>query len=224
MISARAALTLALLWLPASALGANAVNGKALYDTFCSGCHGSPPRGGPEKAAGMPSVIRDAINGTVPAMSAFRAFPNPPPIGQRGFTDAQLADIAEYLLSLALPPPGPAIPEFDYTDLWWNESESGWGFNIIQHASHNIFGVIYTYEAPNRPMWFVVPGGTWTSSTTFTGKLYRVTGSPGNLAFRGGDVTLLGDLVLLFTDRDHATLDYTVDGIHTRKQITRQPF
>ena len=35
---------------------------------------------------------------------------------------------------------------------------------------------------------------------------------------------ILGDLVLLFTDRDNATVDYTVDGIHTRKQITRQPF
>ena len=51
-----------------------------------------------------------------------------------------------------------------------------------------------------------------------------MTGSPGNAAFKGGDVTELGDLVLLFTDREHATLDYTVDGIHTRKQIVRQPF
>ena len=169
-------------------------------------------------------MIRAAINGTVPAMSAFRTFPNPPPANQRGFSDAQLADIAEYLLSLALPAPGPAIPEFDYTDLWWNANESGWGFNIIQHASHNIFGVIYAYDTPNRPMWFVLPGGTWTSSTTFTGKLYRVTGSPGNMDFKPGDVTELGDLVLLFTDRDHATLDYTVNGIHTRKQIMRQPF
>src|SRR5204863_9197069 len=142
-----------LLPLAFAVLGANAVNGKALYDTFCSGCHGSPPRGGPEKAAGQPQVIRDAINGVSPAMAAFRTFPNPPPIGQRGFTDAQLADIAEYILSLALPPAGAAVPEFDYTDLWWTASESGWGFNAIQHTSHNIFGVIYAYEAPNRPVW-----------------------------------------------------------------------
>ncbi len=219
-----AALLLACLAAAPAARAASATNGKALYDTFCSGCHGSPPRGGPEKAAGLPSVIRDAINVNVPAMSTFRAFPNPPPINQRGFTDAQLADIAEYLLSLALPAPGPAIPEFDYTDLWWNASESGWGMNIIQHASHNIFGVIYTYDVPNRPMWFVLPGGTWTSSTTFTGKIYRVTGSPGNMNFKPGDVTELGDLVLLFTDEGHATLDYTVNAIHTRKSITRQPF
>ena len=220
----RAAVLASALWLPLAVQGASAANGKTLYDTFCEGCHGSPPRGGVEKAAGMPSLIRDAINTTVPAMTTFRTFPNPPPVGQRGFTDAQLADIAEYLLSLALPAPGPAVPGFDYTDLWWNSNESGWGFNIIQHASNNIFGVIYTYETPNRPTWFVLPGGTWTSSTTFTGKIYRVTGAPGNVPFRGGDVTELGDLVLLFTDRDHATLDYTVNGIHTRKQVMRQPF
>ena len=98
------------------------------------------------------------------------------------------------------------------------------GLNIIQHVSHNIFGVIYAYDSPNRPSWFVLTGGMWTSSTTFTGKLYRVTGSPGNMAFKAGDVNELGDLALLFTDREHATLDYTVNGIHTRKQIMRQPF
>ncbi len=151
------ALAIALLAVATAAHGASSANGKTLYDTFCSGCHGTPPRGGPEKAAGLPSVIRDAINGVSPAMAAFRTFPNPPPVGQRGFTDAQLADIAEYILSLALPPPPPAVPEFDYTDLWWNSAESGWGFNIIQHASHNIFGVIYAYEAPNRPTWSCSP-------------------------------------------------------------------
>ena len=224
MNAVRATLLALLPWLPAAADAASATNGRALYDTFCEGCHGMPPRGGIEKAAGMPQVIRDAINTNVPAMVTFRVFPNPPPAGNRGFTDAQLADIAEYLLSLALPAPGPAIPEFDYTDLWWNASESGWGFNIIQHASHNIFGVIYAYEAPNRPTWIVLPGGKWTSSTTFTGMIYRVTGAPATVPFRGGDVTPLGDLVLLFSDRDHATLDYTVNGIHVRKEIMRQPF
>ena len=51
-----------------------------------------------------------------------------------------------------------------------------------------------------------------------------MTGAPANAAFRSGDVTELGDLVLLFTDSGHATVDYTVSGIHTHKQILRQPF
>jgi len=38
------------------------------------------------------------------------------------------------------------VPAFDYTDLWWNAGESGWGLNLMQHASNVIFGVMYTYD------------------------------------------------------------------------------
>jgi cytochrome c553 len=202
---------------------ASVANGESLYATFCAACHGSPPRGGAEKGANDPAEIRNAV-ATVSAMSTFRTFPNAPPAGQRGFTDSQVADLAAYIGSLAIPPAGPAVPAFDYSDLWYTPSESGWGFNIVQHASSNIFGVIYAYEAPNRPVWMVMPGGVWTSSTTFTGKIYRVTAAAAGTPFVLGDVTELGDLVLLFADESHASVDYTVNGIHTRKQITRQPF
>ena len=38
-------------------------------------------------------------------------------------------------------------PFADFTDLWWGgPSESGWGLNLIQHPSNQIFGVWYTYE------------------------------------------------------------------------------
>ena len=30
-------------------------------------------------------------------------------------------------------------PSCDYTDLWWNPAESGWGLNIVQHPTRNIF-------------------------------------------------------------------------------------
>ncbi len=195
-------------------------NGQALYASTCNSCHGTPPLGGPELAANNPSLIRQAINGTVPgvntaAMSFLRGV----------YSDAQLADIAAYVGSIVSNgPPAPPTPAFDYTDLWWNPSESGWGFNIIQHASNNIFGVIYTYAAPNVPMWFVLPGGTWTSPATFTGNLYRVTGSPGSRAFKPGDVTQVGNATLLFSGANNATLTYSVDGVQVTKAIERQPF
>ena len=188
-------------------------NGQALYQGTCNSCHGTPPIGGPETAANNPTRIKNAIN-TIGAMQFMRGM----------YTDAQLADIAAYIASLQLGPPPPPAPIFDYTDLWWNPNESGWGFNIIQHVSNNIFGVIYTYDAPNRPMWYVLPGGTWTSSATFTGKLYRVTGSPGNTAFRAGDVTEVGNATLLFNGANNATLTYSVNGVQVSKAIERQPF
>jgi hypothetical protein len=192
----------------------SATAGQSLYNTFCLFCHGSPPRGGADRAAGNPALIRNAIN-TMPAMVSFQAV---------GFTDTQLADIAQYIRSLNLPPAGPAIPAFNYGDLWWTAAESGWGLNLVQHASNNIFGVVYTYEAPNRPAWFVMAGGRWTSSTTFTGPLYRAAGAPSSMAYRPGSVSHVGEMVILFSDNASATVDYSVNGTHVTKQVTRQPF
>ncbi len=213
-MTSRLALALLLVLAGAQAHGQSVSNGQSLYNGTCNSCHGTPPVGGPERAANAPSVIRNAIN-SVGAMQFMRGM----------YSDAQLADIAAYIGSLQSGGGGGSTtPLFDYTDLWWNPLESGWGFNIIQHPSNQIFGVIFTYESPNRPMWFVLPGGTWTSSATFTGNLYRVTGSPGNQAFKGGVVTQVGTATILFNSANAATFTYSVDGAQVTKSIVRQPF
>lgn len=215
----------ALAWLAAAVLSAlpaaaqSISRGQSLYGNICRSCHGFPPSGGPERAEGDPAVIQAAINTRVPAMSFLRGV----------LTSSDIADIAAYLGSLLNPsgPPTPAVPAFDYSDLWWNPAESGWGLNLIQHASHVIFGVMYTYEAPNRATWFVLPGGTWSSPTTFGGPLYRVTGPAFNAAtFDPGAVNVrqVGAATLDFTDRDHGTFAFSVDGTPVTKSITRQPF
>ena len=211
---ARGALALFLVQAGAAAHAQSVANGRSLYEGTCNSCHGTPPVGGAEKGANAPAVIANAIN-NIGAMRFLRG----------RYSDAQLADIAAYIGSFqsgGVPPP-PA-PLFDYTDLWWNPGESGWGFNIIQHPSNQIFAVIYTYTAPNRPAWFVFPGGTWTSSATFTGPLYRVTGSPGNATFKPGEVFQVGTATLLFNGANNATLSYSVDGVQVSKVIERQPF
>ena len=200
---------------PAAAQSAS--NGQQLYEAYCVVCHGSPPVGGPERAAGNPSLIRNAINGGVPAMTFLRSI----------VTDADINDIAAYLLQLANPNPQPAVPAFDFTDLWWNAAESGWGLNLIQHSSNVVFGVMYTYEAPNRATWFVLPGGTWSSPFVYTGAIYRVTGPPfNNPSFNPAlvGVTQVGLATLTFSDRNNGTFAFTVDGVRVTKTITRQPF
>jgi cytochrome c553 len=201
------------------AFAQSAANGKSLYDGTCNSCHGTPPAGGPELAPNNPSRIKAAINGGVPAMSFMRGM----------YSDAQLADIAAYIASLQSggtpPPPAIPVPQFDYSDLWFNPNESGWGFNVIQHASNNIFGVIFTYDVPRRPMWFVLPGGTWTADNIFTGSLYRVTGAPGSAAnFSVGAPVQVGTATIRFTDRDHASFTYSVDGTQVTRLIERQTF
>lgn len=210
-------LALVLAGASATAFAADPVHGRSLYDSTCNSCHGSPPAGGAATAPNDPARIKAAINGGQPAMSFMRGM----------YSDADLADIAAYIASaqgIDPPPSGPPVPAFNYSDLWWNPTESGWGFNIIQHPSNVIFAVVYTYIAPNRPMWFVMPGGAWSSPSNFSGKLYRVTGSPGNAAFRGGDVVEVGIASIAFNGANDAVLTYSVDGATVAKSITRQPF
>jgi cytochrome c5 len=202
----------------APAAAQSAANGQQLYESYCVVCHGSPPVGGPERAAGNPALIRNAINGGVPAMTFLRSV----------MTDADINDIAAYLLQLANPNQQPAVPAFDYTDLWWGgESESGWGLNLIQHPSNKLFAVMYTYEAPNRATWFVLPDGAWSSPFVYTGAIYRASGPAlSNPAFNPAlvRVSQLGLATLTFTDRNNGTFAFTIDGVRVTKTISRQPF
>lgn len=119
------------------------------------------------------------------------------------------------------------LPAFDYSDLWWNAAESGWGLNLIQHASNVIFGVMYTYDTTGKPMWLVLPGGAWTSSTVFTGAFYRVTGPPfTSPTFNPAAVNVrqVGTATLTFSGRDTGTFAFSVDGQQVSKAIARQPF
>jgi hypothetical protein len=118
---------------------------------------------------------------------------------------------------------GPAI---DYTDLWWNPNESGWGLNLVQHPSRVIFGVWYTYEQDGTRTWYVMPGGAWTSATTYTGTLYATAGPPFDAPFKSDQVETrqVGTATLTFSNANSGTFAYSVDGVSGTKSITRQPF
>jgi hypothetical protein len=95
---------------------------------------------------------------------------------------------AAIVIALALPAGAQVTPAANYTDLWYLPAESGWGVSFTQHAGSNqVFAVWYTYDprAPDaaspgryRPLWIVMPGGTWTSPTTVQGAAYVTNGSP----------------------------------------------
>ena len=64
---------------------------------------------------------------------------------------------------------------WDYTDIWWDPSESGWGLTMAQHGN-NIFAVWYTYDTSGQPTYFIVSGGVFSGPDTFTGDVYTTTG------------------------------------------------
>jgi hypothetical protein len=119
-----------------------------------------------------------------------------------------------------------AAPAADYTDLWWNPGESGWGLNLVQHPSRVIFGVWFTYEADGTRTWYVMPSGSWTSSNTYAGPLYATLGPPFTSQFdpKSVEVRQVGNATLTFSGADNGTFAYTVDGVSGTKSITRQPF
>lgn len=116
----------------------------------------------------------------------------------------------------------------DYTDLWWGgDSQSGWGLNLMQHATRNIFAVWYTYDATGRMMWYVIPGGTWTSANVFSGTIYATSGPPASGATFSPDAVqrrAVGSGTVTFSDANNGTFAFVINGVTGSKPITRQPF
>ena len=117
---------------------------------------------------------------------------------------------------------GTAVP--NYTDLWWNANESGWGMNLNQQGD-TIFATVFTYAADRRNLWLVASSLARQPNGSFAGPLYRSTGPAFNAnPWTANALTQVGTLAIAFSGPDSATLVYTVNGITVSKVITRQRF
>ena len=118
-----------------------------------------------------------------------------------------------------------AAGPLDYTSMWWaGEAENGWGMSITQHGTVQ-FNALYVYDSAGKPMWYVMPGGTWNSTfTTYSGAIYQPTGAP----FSNYNTAQLnvgaspGNVSIEFTSVNNAVLRYTINGVSGQKNITRQ--
>ena len=116
----------------------------------------------------------------------------------------------------------------NYTAMWWNALESGWGFNV-NHQGDTIFATLFTYDASGNPLWLVLANGARQGGgTTYTGDLYRTTGSPFNavpfVPSAASDVVKVGTMTVNFTGANDATLSYNVNGVIVNKAITKEVF
>ncbi len=150
------------------------------------------------------------------------------------FTDADHA-VLDYLINdvpgskvitRQLFGPPAAFGGADRGDMWWGgPTQNGWGMPIIrQYASY--FMVWFTYDATGAPTWFVIPAPTIAADGTWSGRIYRTTGSPwigrtydaSQLA-----VTDAGSFTLTFIG-DLGVFQYNVDGHTGTLNLDRQLF
>jgi len=119
---------------------------------------------------------------------------------------------------------GTTAPAVDYTDLWWNPNESGWGVSITQQYGV-MFLAWYVYSASGNPVWYVAPDCVVVGSGC-TGAVYSTIGPPLGPTFNPGAVmaSSVGTITASFSDANNGTISYTVNGVSGTKQITRQLF
>ena len=112
----------------------------------------------------------------------------------------------------------------NFTDLWWNPSEPGWGINL-NHQGDIIFATLYTYDVDGTPMWLFMSNGDKQADGSFAGTLYRATGPVFNASpWSAITPTAVGTMRLTFSAPDTGTLTYSVNGLNVNKSITRYAF
>ena len=142
-------------------------------------------------------------------------------------TSFHIDDVALSVTTSTTTPP----PSSNYSDIWWNPSESGWGLTIADHETQ-LFAVWYTYRQDGSPTWFVIPGGTFSQGRRiFTGDIYQTTGPRYDAAsFNPNAVTVtrVGNMSLDFAPpglaAGSALFSYTIGSVSGAKQVQRQPF
>ena len=119
---------------------------------------------------------------------------------------------------------GTSAPAINYTDMWWNAGESGWGISLTQQFGI-IFAAWYTYDATGKAIWYVVPNCP-VSGTGCAGPIYQVNGGePLTTAWNGtSPAVVVGNMALAFSDAANGTMSYTLNGVSSSRVIGRQVF
>jgi hypothetical protein len=115
----------------------------------------------------------------------------------------------------------------DFSDLWSNPNEQGWGVNVVQQREV-VFATVFVYDQARAPTWYVGSGLVYEprpgSSIVFTGPLYQTTGPWFGGAFNPALFTPreVGTITIEFFSITQALITYVVDGLTIAKSMGRQ--
>jgi hypothetical protein len=154
-----------------------------------------------------------------------------PPARTASATEATMRRFSLALLAAVLlaQPAHATTDTTNFTDLWWNPSESGWGVTVTQDRT-TLFLTFFVYGPDGRPTWVTAAleyARTGTSGQpVFSGDLVVTTGPYYGSTFNQALVTrrVAGTATFAPASATSARLDYTVDGVPVTKQVVRQTF
>src|SRR5207237_6599722 len=63
----------------------------------------------------------------------------------------------------------------NYSDLWFNPADTGWGLNLVQQGE-TVFGTYFTYDAQGKGEWLVIPDARNSDASAYSGTLARASG------------------------------------------------
>ena len=119
-----------------------------------------------------------------------------------------------------------SAPLADYSGMWFDPDQPGWGVAVLQNADNHVFATWYHYDAARRPTWLVLPQATWSAAATMEGALYRASGSSYLEAYDPARfaVTPVGTMRVDFGADGTAVVTATIDGTSFVRKVARQPF
>jgi hypothetical protein len=123
----------------------------------------------------------------------------------------------------------PAAPtsSLNYTGMWWNPSESGWGINV-SHQGDIVFATLFTYDSTGAPMWVMMTGLLQSDGQTYAGDLYQVNGPAFNAQpftpITAANLANVGTMALTFSSASSGKVVYIYQGVGVSKDIVPQVF
>jgi hypothetical protein len=112
----------------------------------------------------------------------------------------------------------------NYTAMWWNPAESGWGVNVT-HNGDRLFITLFTYAPDGRDLWIVGSDLPRQADGSYTGEIHRATGPAFNASpWTGFALTRVGTMTFRFSGADRGTVNYTFNGTPVSKSIEKYAF
>jgi hypothetical protein len=139
--------------------------------------------------------------------------------------------IARILLCLSLLLSAlPATAKLDWTDIWYDPAESGWGVNMVQSDTF-MFATFFIYGANGLPTWFTAQMNWVPSRLAYVGPLYTTTGTGYQFPWQPGNSSATQVGIASFTPtqggfsvayRGTLAYSFSANGLTITKSIQRQ--